>query len=600
MLLCLQKYMKISTQKRRIMFKLAKKFDAKSWGSVVLIVALVVAQVWLDLTMPDFTSKLTESVAKTGVTMKDVWVNGGMMLLCAVGSMGCSFLCGFLCARLASKTAFVLRQDLYKQINSFSNAELKKFSTPSLITRTTNDVTQIQNFVAIGLQLLIKAPVMAVWAICKISATSVEWTIATLITVVLLVVCVLVIVLLALPKFKKIQKLIDNLNNSVRENVGSVRVVRAFNAEEFQQQKFEKANTELTNNQLFTSKATGLMMPVMTLGMNGLTLAIYWIGAILINNAQIVERATIIGNMTAFTQYALQVVMAFIMLVAIFIILPRCVVSAKRINEVLETKSSLEQVQTSKQTSIVGKVEFKNVCFKYPDGQNNVIENLNFAANKGETIAIIGATGSGKTTLINLIPRFNDVTSGQVLVDGVDVKDFSEDDLQSKIAVVAQKACLFKGDVKGNITYGCNEQISDDDPRIKQAIDISQSGFVNNLSEGIHSPVAQGGTNFSGGQKQRLSIARAIFKDAEIIIFDDSFSALDYKTDMLVRKNLKKQLGNKTVFIVAQRIGTIKDADKIIVLDNGKIVGFGKHNELLKTCPVYQQIALSQLNKEEL
>lgn len=582
------------------MFKLAKKFDAKSWGSVLLIIGLVVMQVWLDLTMPDYTSKLTQAVAQTGVTMKDIWRNGGMMLLCAVGSMLCSFACGFLCARLASKTAFRLRQDLYAQINGFSNAELKKFSTPSLITRTTNDVTQIQNFVAIGLQLLIKAPVMAIWAICKISSTSIEWTVATLITVVVLVVCVLIIVLLALPKFKKIQKLIDNLNNSVRENVGSVRVVRAFNAEEFQQQKFEKANSELTNNQLFTSKATGLMMPVMTLGMNGLTLAIYWIGAILINNAQIAERATIIGNMTAFTQYSLQVVMSFIMLVAIFIILPRCVVSAKRINEVLETKSSLIAGQKTNDSGLAGQVEFKDVSFKYPDGQNNVVSNINFIANKGETIAIIGATGSGKTTLINLIPRFNDVTSGQVLVDGMNVKDYDEESLQNKIAVVTQKACLFKGDVKGNITYGSNEQISDDDPRIKQAIEISQSNFVNDLKQGIHSPVAQGGTNFSGGQKQRLSIARAIFKDAEIIIFDDSFSALDYKTDMLVRKKLKKQLGDKTVFIVAQRIGTIKDADKIIVLDNGKIVGFGKHNDLLKTCPVYQEIALSQLNKEEL
>ena len=582
------------------MFKLAKKFNAKNWCSVVLIFALVVTQVWLDLTMPDFTSKLTKAVVQTGVTMKDVWANGGMMLLCAVGSMACSFACGFLCARLASATALRLRQDLYKQINNFSNAEMKKYSTASLITRTTNDVTQIQNFVAIGLQLLIKAPVMAVWAISKISATSIEWTIATLITVVVLVVCVLIIVLLALPKFKKIQKLIDNLNNSVRENVGSVRVVRAFNAEDFQQQKFENANSALTNNQLFTSKTTGLMMPIMTLGMNGLTLAIYWIGAILINNAQITERATIIGNMTAFTQYALQVVMAFIMLVAIFIILPRCVVSAKRINEVFETKPTLIAGQRDASTDIEGKVEFKNVNFKYPDGQSNVISGINFTANKGETIAIIGATGSGKTTLINLIPRFNDATDGQVLVDGVDVKDYTEEALQNKIAVVSQKACLFKGDIKSNIVYGSNAQIADDNAKLKQAIEISQSNFVADLKQGIHSPVAQAGTNFSGGQKQRLSIARAIFKDAEIIIFDDSFSALDYKTDMLVRQNIKKQLSNKTVFIVAQRIGTIKDADKIIVLDNGKIVGFGKHGELLQSCPVYKEIALSQLNKEEL
>ena len=582
------------------MFKIAKKFDTKSWFAVFGILVLVVLQVWLDLTMPDFTSKLTKTVAQTGVTMGDIWYNGGMMLLCAFGSMLCSFACGYICARLASRTAFVLRNDLYKQINNFSNAEMKKFSTPSLITRTTNDVTQLQNFVAVGLQLLIKAPVMAIWAITKISATSIEWTMATLITVAVLVVCVLIIVLIALPMFKKIQKLIGTLNNSVRENVSSVRVVRAFNAEDYQQNKFEDVNKTLTKNQMGTSIATGMLMPVMTLCMNGLTLAIYWIGAMLINNAQIMERATIIGNMTAFTQYALQVVMSFIMLVAIFIILPRCIVSAKRINEVLDTKISIVEGNKTNQSDIKGQVIFKDVAYTYPDGQNEVISNINLTANKGETIAIIGATGSGKTTLINLIPRFNEATKGEILVDGMNVKDYKDEDLQNKIAVVTQKACLFKGDIKGNITYGCNEEIADDDPRIKQALQISQSNFVNELEQGIHSPVAQAGTNFSGGQKQRLSIARAVFKDAEIIIFDDSFSALDYKTDMLVRKNLKQQLNDKTVFIVAQRIGTIKDADKIIVLDDGKIVGFGKHNDLLNNCEVYKEIALSQLNKEEL
>ena len=582
------------------MFKIAKKFDTKSWFAVFGILVLVVLQVWLDLTMPDFTSKLTKTVAQTGVTMGDIWYNGGMMLLCAFGSMLCSFACGYICARLASRTAFVLRNDLYKQINNFSNAEMKKFSTPSLITRTTNDVTQLQNFVAVGLQLLIKAPVMAIWAITKISATSIEWTMATLITVAVLVVCVLIIVLIAMPMFKKIQKLIDNLNNSVRENVSSVRVVRAFNAEDYQQNKFEDVNKTLTKNQMGTSIATGMLMPVMTLCMNGLTLAIYWIGAMLINNAQIMERATIIGNMTAFTQYALQVVMSFIMLVAIFIILPRCIVSAKRINEVLDTKISIVEGNKTNQSDIKGQVIFKDVAYTYPDGQNEVISNINLTANKGETIAIIGATGSGKTTLINLIPRFNEATKGEILVDGMNVKDYKDEDLQNKIAVVTQKACLFKGDIKGNITYGCNEEIADDDQRIKQALQISQSNFVNELEQGIHSPVAQAGTNFSGGQKQRLSIARAVFKDAEIIIFDDSFSALDYKTDMLVRKNLKQQLNDKTVFIVAQRIGTIKDADKIIVLDDGKIVGFGKHNDLLNNCEVYKEIALSQLNKEEL
>lgn len=582
------------------MFKLLKKFDSKSWFSIVLIAGLVVLQVWLDLTMPEFTINLSHAIAESNIKMADIWYNGGMMLLCALGSMSCSMICGFFCARLASRTASMLRNDLYSKVSSFSSAEIKKFSTPSLITRTTNDVTQIQMFVSIGLQLLIKAPVTAIWAICKISQTSIEWTMATIITVVLLVVCVLVIVLLALPKFKKIQSLIDNLNNSVRESVSSVRVIRAFNAEDYQQNKFEKANKALTENQLFTSKTTGLMSPIMTLGMNGLTLAIYWIGAILMNKAELSEKVNVIGNMTAFTQYGLQIVMAFMMLVAIFIILPRCIVSAKRINEVLDTEPSIKEGEFVNESNNKGQVEFRNVSFKYSDGQGDVISDINFTANQGETVAIIGATGSGKTTLINLIPRFLDVSSGEVLVDGVNVKDYKDENLQSKIAVVTQKACLFKGNIKDNITYGYDKPVADEDERLKQAIEISQSDFVNQLEQGIHSPVAQAGTNFSGGQKQRLSIARAVFKDAEIIIFDDSFSALDYKTDMLVRKNLKDKLDNKTVFIVAQRIGTIKDADKIIVLEDGKLVGLGKHEELLKNCDVYRQIALSQLNEEEL
>ena len=582
------------------MFKLFKKFDERDWFSVLFIVGFIVLQVWLDLTMPEFTSKLTSSIAQTGVQMSDVWYNGGMMLLCAFGSMLASFCCAFFCARLASKFAKTLRLDLYNKIAEFSRAEIKLFSTPSLITRTTNDVVQIQNFIAMGLQIIIKAPTLAIWAITKISATSVEWTMATLITVVIMMTLVIVIACLVLPKFKKIQKLIDNVNDVTRENVAGVRVVRAFNAEDYQEKKFEKANDELTKNQLFTSKATGLLMPVMSLCMNGLTLAIYWIGAILINNAQIVERATIIGNMTAFTQYALQVVMAFIMLVAIFILLPRCIVSAKRINEVLDAPISIQPGKESNNSDAKGKVEFRNVSFKYNDGNNNVIEDVSFEVNKGETLAIIGATGCGKTTLINLIPRFADVSSGEVLVDGMNVKDYKEEELQGKIAVVSQKACLFKGDVKSNITYGSEEKVADDDPRIKQAIEVSQSLFVNELKDGVRSEVAQGGTNFSGGQKQRLSIARAVYKDAEIIIFDDSFSALDYKTDMTVRKKIKENLADKTVIIVAQRIGTIKHADKILVLDNGKIVGAGKHEELLENCPVYKEIALSQLSKEEL
>ncbi len=589
---------RITKQEEKV-FKLFRYLQKEDWLSIFFIVGFVVLQVWLDLTMPDYTMKLTSAVSGGGVTMNDVWVNGGMMLLCAFGSMVCTFICGYLCARLSSSFSKRVRSKLNDKICSFSPTEMKKFSIPSLITRTTNDVNQIQMFVAVGLQILIKAPILAIWAVTKISQTSIEWTMATLICVVILVALVGLIVCIVLPKFKKVQKLIDNLNNATRENISGVRVVRAFNAEDYQEKKFEKTNKELTDNQLFTSKATGTLMSIMTLCMNGLTLAIYWIGAILINQAEILERATLIGNMTAFTQYALQVVMAFIMLIAIFIILPRAMVSAKRINEVLDTKISMHDGNvTNGKTQ--GEIEFRDVSFKYFDGASNVISDISFKVKKGETVAIIGATGSGKTTLIDLIPRFNDATSGEVLVDGVNVKDYKQEVLNNKIAVVSQKACLFKGDIKSNITYGCDEEIPDDDERIKLALDISQSNFVSNLEKGIHSPVAQGGTNFSGGQKQRLSIARAVFKDAEIIIFDDSFSALDYKTDMMVRKNLKEKLSDKTIIIVAQRIGTIRHADKILVLEDGKIVGKGTHEELIKNCNTYKEIALSQLSKEEL
>ena len=582
------------------MFKILKKLELKDWISMIFVVGLIVLQVWLDLKMPDYTMQLTASVSGKSVTMSDVWYNGGMMLVCAFGSMVATFICGFLISRIASSFAKRLRHELFRKTTSFSSNEMKKFSVPSLITRTTNDVTQVQMFISIGLQLLIKAPTTAIWAITKISSTSIEWTMATLITVVIIVSLVGIIVGLVLPKFKKIQKLTDNLNDATRENISGVRVVRAFNAESYQERKFEKANSDLTKNQLFTMKATGLLMPVMTICMNGLTLAIYWIGAILVNRAEIAERAMVIGNMTAFTQYALQVVMAFMMLIMVFIFLPRAIVSARRINEVLDTKNKIIEGVGVTENQVEGEVEFKNVTFRYADGSGDVFSDVTFKAQKGETIAIIGATGSGKTTLIELIPRFIDATAGEVLVDGVNVKDYKLEELQNKVAVVSQKACLFKGDIKSNITYGSDEEVADDDPRIKRAIDISQSKFVNKLENTLHSEVAQGGTNFSGGQKQRLSIARAVFKDAEIMIFDDSFSALDYKTDMLVRKKIKEQLSEKTVFIVAQRIGTIRHADKILVLDDGKIVGEGRHEELIKSCPVYKEIALSQLSKEEL
>lgn len=580
------------------MLKCLRKRD---WAYIFVAIALIVGQVWLDLKMPDYTAKLTTAVSSGGVKMNDVWQNGGMMLLCALGSLVFAIMCGFFTARVASSYALNLRQAMFDKISSFSNTEMKKFSTPSLITRTTNDVSQVQMFVSMGLQVLIKAPILAVWAICKISSTSIEWTMATFVCVAVIIVSVGIIVGLCLPKFRKIQKLIDNLNKATRENISGVRVVRAFNAENYQESKFEKANDELTKNQLFTSKITGIMMPVMTIAMNGLTLAIYWIGAYLINNAPIMERTIIIGDMTAFTQYALQVVMAFMMLIVIFIILPRAIVSGKRINEVLKTPLSMTAFEnTNKLNDVKGKVEFKDVSFKYFDGNKEVVSNISFVVNKGETIALIGSTGCGKTTIIDLIPRFNDVSGGEVLINDINVKDYKYEDLQSKIAVVSQKAVLFKGDIKSNITYGSNEEISDDDPRIQRAINVAHADFVNNLEKGIKSEVAQGGTNFSGGQKQRLSIARAIFKDPEILIFDDSFSALDYKTDKEVRENINKVLEDKTIIIVAQRIGTIRNADKILVIDDGAIVGEGKHDELIKTCPLYKEIALSQLSEEEI
>lgn len=582
------------------MKKLLKSFTKKDFLLMFVALGLVVCQVWLDLTMPDFTSKLTATISSGNITFDDILYNGGMMLLCAFGSLICSILCGFIVARIASSFSKNTRNSLFNTVSTFSAEEMNKFSTPSLITRTTNDVDQLHRFIAMGLQLFIKAPILAIWAICKISTSSVEWTLATVICVIIIVLVVSLIVALCIPKFKKVQKLTDDLNNATRENLSGVRVVRAFNAENYQEQKFEKANDNLTKNQLFTSKVTGLMSPVLTMCMNGLTLAIYWIGAVLINNAKLSEKATIIGNMTAFTQYALQVVMAFMMLIMMFIILPRVIVSTKRIVEVLNTKPTITDgtiCPTSE--NMKGEIEFKNVNFSFPDGANNALENINFKIESGETVAIIGATGSGKTTLLDLISRVYDVSSGEILVDGVNVKDYSLESLQSKISIANQKAVLFKGTIKSNIIYGSNEQIQDDE-KINNALNIAGANFVFDLKDGINSEVSQGGTNFSGGQKQRLSIARAVFKDSEIIAFDDSFSALDYKTDALVRKNIKENLSNKTIIIIAQRIGTIMNADKIFVLDEGKIVGIGKHSELLENCPIYKEIALSQLSKEEL
>ncbi|MBP3431539.1 MAG: ABC transporter ATP-binding protein [Clostridia bacterium] len=589
------------------MFKLLKYLKKTDWLLIAVSVGLIVVQVWLELTMPDYTKALTGIVLAGNAEMGEVWRNGGLMLACAAGSLLAAIACSVLISKVASSFSKTLRTELFNKISTFSDAEMKKFSTASLITRTTNDVMQMQNFMAMGVQLLFKAPIMAIWAICKISETDISWTTAVIVCVGVIVVCIGILVGICLPRFKKIQKLTDDINNVTRENVAGVRVVRAFNAEAYQEGKFEKVNDKITKNHLFTSRAMGFMMPVMTIAMNGLSLAIYWIGAVLVNNiafsgdpiALMQSRGALIENMSAFSMYAMRVVMAFMMLIMIFIVLPRTMVSAKRIVEVLKTEPSIVDGKGTVKTDKVGEIEFRNVSFSYGDSGYSecALSNISFKVNKGETLAIIGATGSSKTTLVNMIPRFHDATDGEVLVDGVNVRDYSEKELRDKIALATQKAVLFKGTIKENITYGADEI---DDERVAQAVELSHSDFVKDLEAGVDAEVAQGGTNFSGGQKQRLSIARALYKNAEIIIFDDTFSALDYKTDMLVRKSINENLKDTTVIIVAQRIGTIKDADKILVLDEGKIVGQGTHKELLENCEIYKEIALSQLSKEEL
>lgn len=582
------------------MNKIIKYLKPKDWLFIIFALGLIVLQVWLDLTLPEFTEKLTTSIYAGTANMNDVMSNGGMMLLCAFGSMAGAIVCTLLCAKVGGNYAMTLRSKMFPHIMKFSNSEMNKFTIPSLITRTTNDVVQMQSFLANGMQILFKAPILAIWAISKISVTAIEWTSATIISVIILITFVSILVALCYPKFKKIQKLTDDLNDTMRENVSGVKVIRAFNAEDYQERKFGKVNTAVYKNNIFTSRTLGLMMPIMLLIMNGLTLAIYWIGAYLINNAEVMARPEIMGNMTAFVSYALQVVMAFIMLIAIFIILPRVLVSAKRIGEVMATETSIkdgENVQKSDSQNLKGVVEFKNVCFSYSDSEHAILKNLTFKVDAGETVAIIGPTGSAKTTLINLMARNYDVTSGEVLIDGKNVKDIDLQELRDKIGYATQKAVLFRGTVRSNMLYGNNKTATDED--IQRALKIANADFVLQSEDGLETKVAQGGSNFSGGQKQRLSIARVLCKNSEIIVFDDSFSALDYKTDLLVRKAIKENL-NSTIFIIAQRIGTVKSADKIIVLDDGKIVGMGTHDFLMEHCEMYKDIALSQLTEQEL
>jgi len=583
------------------MFKLLKNLKIKEWLMLVVCISLIVLQVFLDLKLPDYMQKITTLVQTEGSTMREILYAGGFMLLCALGSLLSAIAVCFIASLVVSRLSFRIRGKVYNKVQSFSLEEMKNFSTSSLITRTTNDITQTQMVYSTAIQLLFKAPIMAVWAIIKIAGKGFEWTIATATAVGILIVMLSIVILFAVPRFKRIQKLTDNLNSVTRENLTGVRVVRAYNAEKYQEGKFDKANDTLTNNYLVATRVMSIMNPGMTLISNGLTLAIYWIGAYLISSAIGLEKMTLFSNMVVFIQYAMQVVMSFMMLIMIFMMIPRASVSAKRINEVLYTNPKILDGNFTGEVSNAGVVEFKNVSFKYPNADDYIINNVNFVANSGETIAFIGSTGSGKSTLINLIPRFYDVTDGEILIDGINVKDYKQKDLHNKIGYVPQHAVLFSGTIESNLKFGENNKEELTETEMSNALEIAQAkNFVFNLEDKYSSKVSQGGKNFSGGQKQRLSIARAIARKPEILIFDDSFSALDYKTDKKLREALNKNANKATTFIVAQRIGTIKDADKIIVLDEGNVVGIGKHEELIETCDVYKEIALSQLSKEEL
>ena len=582
------------------MFKLIKKLNKKQILYIFICIIFIVGQVYLDLKLPDYMQSITALLQSETTTLKDILIPGSKMLLCALLSLIGAFITGYFSSLVATSFSRDLRYEIFSKVGLFSNEEMKKFMTSSLITRTTNDVTQIQFFLAMGLQLIIKAPIMAVWAIIKIVNKNFTWSIVTAGAIVVLLIMITILIVFALPKFKIIQKLTDNLNRITRENLIGIRVVRAFNAENYQQEKFDHANNDLTKTQTFVGKLMSIMNPGMNFIMSMLTLTIYFVGAYMINEANMLEKVDLFSNMIVFSSYAMQVVMSFVMLTMIFIIYPRASVSAKRIEEVLDTDETIKDgsVLDGKE---IGTVEFKNVSFKYPDAEDYMLYNISFKAKKGETIAFIGKTGSGKSTLINLVPRFYDATEGEVLVDGVNVKNYKLEKLYDKLGYIKQKAIMFSGTVKDNLSLGHKDNKKPTDEKIANALKISKSNeFVSKMPNGVNSHIARGGTNVSGGQKQRLSIARAIARDPEILIFDDTFSALDYKTDLALRKEIKNKMSDKTCLIVASRIGTIKDADKIIVLDEGKCVGMGKHEELLKNCKLYKEIALSQLSLKEL
>lgn len=583
------------------MFKLFKNFTKKDYLLIFISFIFILVQVWLDLKLPDYMSEITKLVQTEGSKMSAILENGGYMLLCAFGSLLSAILVGYISSNVSASFSKTIRKKLFNKVENLGLAEVKNFSTSSLITRTTNDITQIQMFISMGLQLLIKAPVTAIWAVTKILNKNITWSAITAVAVIILLVTILTLMSIVMPRFKRVQKLTDKLNGVTRENLTGIRVVRAFNAENYQEDKFSKVNNELTNTQLFNQKAFAIMQPIMYLVMYFLTLSIYFIGADLINKAMMSDKLSLFSDMVVFSSYSMQVIMSFLMLAMIFMMLPRASVSAKRINEVLDTKLSIKDGKFTGSTKETGTVEFKNVSFKYPDAEEYLLKDISFKANKGETVAFIGSTGSGKSSLINLIPRFYDATDGEVLVDGVDVKEYKQESLRNKISYVPQKATLFHGTVSSNVSFGDNGKGKINTKKIEEAVRVAQAEeFVSKMDKTYDAAIAQGGTNVSGGQKQRLSIARAVARDPEIYIFDDSFSALDYKTDYILRKELKNYTKDATSLIVAQRIGTIMNADKILVLDNGKCVGMGTHKELLKTCDVYKQIALSQLSKEEL
>lgn len=582
------------------MLKMLKNLKKQEWMLAALACAFIVLQVWLDLTMPEYMSEITSLVQTPGSEMREILLAGAKMLLCALGSLAASVVTTVCAAKIAVGYGGTLRGLLFQKVQSFSMEEIGRFSTASLITRSTNDITQIQMLIAMGLQLLVKAPIMAGWAILKISDKQWQWTLTTGIAVLVLLFIVGASMVLVMPKFRKMQALTDDLNRVARENLTGLHVVRAYNAENYQERKFEQANKALTDTNLFAQRAMSFMMPGIQLVMSGLSLAIYWIGGVLIHEAGIFDKIRLFSDMMVFSQYAIQVVMAFMMLVMIFMILPRASVSAKRILEVLDTQPAVRDGSAKEgKSGRQGEVEFQNVSFRYPDAEECVIQNISFTAKKGETVALIGSTGCGKSTIINLIPRFYDVAEGAVFVDGVDVRDYNQHSLRNKIGYVSQKATLFTGSIQSNVAYG--ENGSEGAADVKAALATAQADdFVERMEGGCGAYVAQGGSNLSGGQKQRISIARAIARKPEILIFDDSFSALDYKTDRILRNALDKACKNTTRIIVAQRIGTIRDADKIIVLEDGRIAGMGRHQELMEHCKAYQQIALSQLSKEEL